>query len=68
MGEIMLEKMKNLTKQGLLTIMLVSLIISSFPLNITPVQAADTTPPVVTIITPGNNSIFELGEKFKFLL
>ncbi|MHA2170173.1 MAG: beta strand repeat-containing protein [Candidatus Kariarchaeaceae archaeon] len=53
--------MKYLLKQGLLAVLLVTLVVANFPLNIPMVQAADTTPPVVTINTPGNNSIFELG-------
>ncbi|MHA1945852.1 MAG: Ig-like domain-containing protein [Candidatus Hodarchaeales archaeon] len=57
----MLEKIDNFLRQGLLTLMLVTLVIASFPLNIAIVQAADTTPPVVTIDTPENSSIFELG-------
>jgi hypothetical protein len=57
----MLEKIRNLLRQGLLAVMLVTLVIASFPLNMPIVQAADTTPPVVTIDTPGNSSIFELG-------
>ncbi|MHA1942653.1 MAG: hypothetical protein ACW97P_13200, partial [Candidatus Hodarchaeales archaeon] len=57
----MLGKMKYLLKQGLLAVLLVTLVVANFPLNIPMVQAADTTPPVVTINTPGNNSIFELG-------
>ncbi|MHA1978831.1 MAG: beta strand repeat-containing protein, partial [Candidatus Hodarchaeales archaeon] len=57
----MLEKMKSLTKQGLLAVLLVTLVVANFPLPIQTVAAADTTPPVVTINTPGNSSIFELG-------
>ncbi|MHA2138238.1 MAG: Ig-like domain-containing protein [Candidatus Hodarchaeales archaeon] len=57
----MLEKMKYLSKQGLLAVLLVTLVVANFPLPIQQVAAEDTTPPVVTINTPGNNSIFELG-------
>ncbi|PWI49221.1 hypothetical protein CEE45_02450 [Candidatus Heimdallarchaeota archaeon B3_Heim] len=57
----MLEKMKYLSKQGLLAVLLVTLVVANFPLTIPMVQAADTTPPVVTINTPGDSSIFELG-------